>query len=106
MSRRLFLIAGLALAFWFSAASGIYGQVERAGSYYNPYTGASAAGREGYNPYTGNAGREASGYNPYTGRDVSEKQVTNPYTGSSAEVRKSTNPYTGRSTYSYAYRRR
>jgi hypothetical protein len=106
MSRRLFLIAGLALACWFSSTSGIHGQVERAGAYYNPYTGASAAAREGYNPYTGTRGREATGYNPYTGRDVTEKQAYNPVTGNAAEVRKTTNPYTGRSTYSYAYRRR
>ena len=106
MSRRLFLITGLALAFWFSATSGIHGQVEREGAYYNPYNGASAAAREGYNPYTGTRGREATGYNPYTGRDVTEKQVYNPYTGNAAEVRKSTNPYTGRTNYSYAYRRR
>jgi hypothetical protein len=105
MSRGLFLFAGLALAFWFAAPSATYAQVERAGAYYNPYTGASAAGRAGYNPYTGTAGREVSGYNPVTGRDVSEKQVYNPYTGRGAEVRTSTNPYTGRTAYGAAYRR-
>ena len=106
MSRGLFLFAGLALAFWFAAPSATYAQVERAGAYYNPYTGASAAGRAGYNPYTGTAGREVSGYNPVTGRDVTQTQVYNPYTGRSADVRTVNNPYTGRSTYSYAYRRR
>ena len=106
MRLRLFPFAGLALALWSAAPSGVPGQEVREGAYYNPYTGTSAAAREGYNPYTGTAGRSESGYNPYTGRDVSEKQVYNPYTGSSAEVRHTTNPYTGRSTYSYAYRRR
>jgi hypothetical protein len=106
MSRRRFLFAGLALAFWFTAPSAMHGQVERGGAYYNPYTGASAQARAGYNPYTATAGREASGYNPYTGRDVSEKQVYNPYTGRGAEVRTSTNPYTGRTAYSYRYGRR
>ena len=106
MSRRPCLFAGLVLALGFAARSGVHAQVERAGAYYNPYTGASAAGRAGYNPYTGTAGREASGYNPYTGRDVSEKQVYNPYTGRAAEVRTSTNPYTGRTAYSYRYGRR
>jgi hypothetical protein len=106
MSRRLLLFAGLALALGFAVPSGVPGQVAREGAYYNPYTGASAAGREGYNPYTGTAGREASGYNPLTGRDVTEKQAYNPYTGREAEVRTSTNPYTGRTAYSAAYRRR
>ena len=106
MRRGLLLFAGLAVAFWFATAASVPGQEVRQGAYYNPYTGASAAGREGYNPYTGTAARSESGYNPYTGRDVSQKQVSNPYTGNSAEVRTSTNPYTGRTEYAASYRHR
>jgi len=106
MKGRFILLACLAGAFCFAVPSATQAQVERAGAYYNPYTGASATAKEGYNPYTGTAAKSASSYNPYTGRDSSTKEVTNPYTGSSAEVRQTTNAYTGRSTYSYAYRRR
>jgi hypothetical protein len=105
MSRRLLLLAGLALAFWLVASAAAHAQVTTAGGYYNPYNGASEYGRAGYNPYTGTEGREATGYNPYTGRDVTQKQVYNPYTGSSATVRASTNPYTGRTAYAGGYRR-
>jgi hypothetical protein len=105
MSRRLFLFAGLALACWFAAPSGMHGQVAREGAYYNPYTGTSAAGREAYNPYTGTSAQSSSRSNPYTGRNVSETSVHNPYTGNTAEVRHVSNPYTGRSTYSAGYRR-
>jgi hypothetical protein len=106
MSRRLFLFAGLVLAFCFTDSRGVLGQVEREGAYYNPYTGASAAGREGYNPYTGRSAETATRTNPYTGRTVSETAAYNPYTGREAATRSVSNPYTGRSTSSYGYRRR
>ena len=106
MSRRLFLFAGLVLAFCFADSRGVFGQIERGAAYYNPYNGAYAGAREGYNPYTGREGATENRYNPYTGRDVSKTEAYNPYTGRAGVERSVSNPYTGRSTSSYAYRRR
>jgi hypothetical protein len=106
MSPRFLILGGLGLAFLLAASASVDGQVERAGAYYNPYTGGSAVAREGYNPYTGREGESSTRTNPYTGRTVSESAAYNPYTGREGVERSVSNPYTGRSTSSYAYRRR
>ena len=106
MSPRFLLFAGLGLAFLLAVSASADGQIERGGAYYNPYTGGSAAAREGYNPYTGARGESSTRSNPYTGRTVSESAAYNPYTGREGATRSVSNSYTGRSTSSYAYRRR